>query len=556
MKTQCKISNLKFNNGFELQISHNDIVVFVGANNCGKTQSLKDIENWFINRERNIIIKDITYTISNPQFFEEELKSISSFNKHNNHYSGYGYSFYSGIGLQMTENSLGHSELSKYFIKRLETKDRLGLCTPVNTIDRDEPKSHPLHYIVNNTELRDQIDFSFYSAFGQHLQLERFGGRTNFLRIGDNIPRLNTENCSLDADIDHTNAVMNTYPKLHEQGDGMVSFTGVLLSLLIPHYSIHLLDEPEAFLHPPQSRILGSVIPELLQEKQAFISTHSEHLIKGLLEVAPDRVKVIRIARKADNNTFSIIDNKKISEIWNDTLLRQSNIFQGLFYDSMVICESDSDCQFYSLLHTFLNEKNGLKDRPFYVYSSTKSRMRVIVNALRPLDVSMRVVADLDLLREKNDAKLLFESCGGVWDNIDADYILFSSALKDDKNTISKDELKQLFVKLVDSTNREEYDKVALKELKAQLILEHKWKALKEYGINALPEKAKEPFEKINAAFIASNIHLVPKGQLEGFVPVVKGHGPRWVTSVFEQYPDFNDKIYADTLSFIESWHI
>ena len=556
MKTQCKISSLKFNDGFELKISPNDIVVFVGANNCGKTQSLKDIERAFISREHGIVVKEITYTIRNPQFFEEELKSVSSFNKHNNHYSGFGYSLYSGGLPQLTEHSLGNSELSKYFIKRLETRDRLGLCNPINTIDRDEPKSHPLHYIVNNKDLREQIDFSFYSAFGQHLQLERFGGRTNFLRIGDNIPRLNNADCTLDADIDHTNAVMNTYPKLHEQGDGMVSFTGVLLSLLIPHYSIHLLDEPEAFLHPPQSRILGSVIPGLLQEKQAFISTHSEHFIKGLLEVAPERVKVIRIARTGDNNTFSIIDNKKISEIWNDTLLRQSNIFQGLFYDSVVICESDSDCQFYSLMHSFLNEKKGFKDRPFYVYSSTKSRMKVIVNALRPLNVSMRVVADLDLLREKSDAKLLLESCGGVWKDIDDDYTLFSSALKDDKNTISKDELKQLFVKLVDLTNREEYDKVALKELKSQLSLEHKWKALKEYGINALPEKAKEPFEKINAAFIAKNIHLVPKGQLEGFVPSVKGHGPRWVTSVLEQYPDFNDKIYADTLSFIESWHI
>lgn len=556
MKTQCKIDSLKFNDGFELQLSPNDIVVFVGANNCGKTQSLKDIESAFVSVEHNIVVKEITYTISNLQAFEEELKSVSSFNKQNNHYYGFGYSIYSGFLSQLEEHSFVSPELSKYFIKRLETRDRLGLCNPVATIDRDEPKSHPLHYIVNDKALREMIDFSFYSAFGQHLQLERFGGRTNFLRIGEMIPRLDIADCSLDADIDHANAVMNTYPKLHDQGDGMVSFTGVLLSLLIPNYSIHLIDEPEAFLHPPQARTLGSVIPELLPEKQAFISTHSEHFLKGLLEVAPERIKVIRIARKGNSNTFSIIDNKKISEIWNDTLLRQSNVFQGLFYDSVVICESDSDCQFYSLIHTFLNEKNGIKDRPFYVYSSTKSRMKVIVKALRPLGVSMRVVADLDLLREKNEAKSLLESCGGLWDVIDADYNLFSAALKDDKNTISKDELKKFFLNLVDSTNREEYDKDALKELKSQLSIEHKWKALKERGVDALPKKAQEHFMKINAVFIANNIYLVPKGQLEGFVPTIKGHGPRWVTSVLEHFPDLNDNIYAESVRFIESWHI
>ena len=37
------ISKLTFNNGKELEIAANDIVVFVGPNNAGKSQSLKDI---------------------------------------------------------------------------------------------------------------------------------------------------------------------------------------------------------------------------------------------------------------------------------------------------------------------------------------------------------------------------------------------------------------------------------------------------------------------------------------------------------------------------------
>lgn len=35
------ISKLTFNNGKELEIAANDIVVFVGPNNAGKSQSLK-----------------------------------------------------------------------------------------------------------------------------------------------------------------------------------------------------------------------------------------------------------------------------------------------------------------------------------------------------------------------------------------------------------------------------------------------------------------------------------------------------------------------------------
>lgn len=37
------ISQLTLNNGDSLEIAKNDIVVFVGPNNAGKSQSLKDI---------------------------------------------------------------------------------------------------------------------------------------------------------------------------------------------------------------------------------------------------------------------------------------------------------------------------------------------------------------------------------------------------------------------------------------------------------------------------------------------------------------------------------
>lgn len=37
------ISKLVFNNGEQLDIAEDDIVIFVGPNNAGKSQSLKDI---------------------------------------------------------------------------------------------------------------------------------------------------------------------------------------------------------------------------------------------------------------------------------------------------------------------------------------------------------------------------------------------------------------------------------------------------------------------------------------------------------------------------------
>ena len=42
-KTGGYISRLEFNTGESLDVKKNDIVVFVGPNNAGKSQSLKDI---------------------------------------------------------------------------------------------------------------------------------------------------------------------------------------------------------------------------------------------------------------------------------------------------------------------------------------------------------------------------------------------------------------------------------------------------------------------------------------------------------------------------------
>lgn len=556
METKSIVTKLCFNNGDQLPLSPNDIVVFVGANNSGKSQSLKDIYKAFSNPENNIIIKSIEYNNDGIELFEKTIKRLASFDKQSSFYNGYGYSIHSGWLDNLTSDSYsGMEQLVSFFVKRLDTRDRLNQCGPVGVIDRDEPKSHPLHYLVNDADLRRKIDDCFYEAFGEHLQIERYGGKNNFIRIGDKVKRLSGVDVSLDDDLDNATKTLDTYPKLHEQGDGMVGFTGVLLSLLIENYSVFLIDEPESFLHPPQARVLGTEIPELLGDRQAFISTHSEHFLKGLLEVAQNRIKVVRISRNGNTNDFSFINTEDIATIWNDTLLRQSNVLQGLFYDAVVICESDSDCHFYSSVLSFLKEQQSKRDNTFFVYSSTKSRMRVIVDALRPLDVSFRVIADLDLLREKSDLKSLYEACEGVWGDLAEDFARFSDSLKDEKNTISKEDLKQLFSSVIDADGREEYDRTSLKELKQKVRLDHKWRDLKKNGIKAIPLDAKESFNNINTSWQSHNILLVPNGELESFLDI-RGHGPSWVANVFETYPDLSSDVFDDARLFVSTWGV
>ena len=58
-KASGYISQLTFNNGKTLDIQKNDILIFVGPNNAGKSQSLKDIYALAKDKAPTIVVSDI-----------------------------------------------------------------------------------------------------------------------------------------------------------------------------------------------------------------------------------------------------------------------------------------------------------------------------------------------------------------------------------------------------------------------------------------------------------------------------------------------------------------
>lgn len=70
------ISELEFNTGEKVQINRNDIVVFVGPNNAGKSQSLKDIYTLTGKKLPSVVISNVKITKSNLPF-KSLLDSVS-----------------------------------------------------------------------------------------------------------------------------------------------------------------------------------------------------------------------------------------------------------------------------------------------------------------------------------------------------------------------------------------------------------------------------------------------------------------------------------------------
>lgn len=142
---------------------------------------------------------------------------------------------------------------------------------------------------------------------------------------------------------------------LTAQGDGMRSFATVILRTLAPAaMSIILLDEPEAFLHPPQARLLGELIAkERPIGRQLFIATHSQDVLQGLLNVAPDNLRIIRLQRSGVVNKVKELDKYLTKKISADPIMRFSSVLSGVFHKRVIVCESDSDCMFTAQFLTF-----------------------------------------------------------------------------------------------------------------------------------------------------------------------------------------------------------
>ncbi len=547
------ISKIVLNNGAEISINESDIVVFVGPNNAGKSQSLKDIYELCGAKRPSVVIKDIEI-VKRINNICELLDSISTINDHGD------YKDYSGLGFNFNSHTISGYSSDKYygslrpiFVTYMDTLKRLTISNPAQLITRKMAKNNPIHYAAFDREYRKWLSDNFKKAFGKELIPHTLNGGNIPLCIGDAV-KFKEEFADEQERQEAYAEVLDTYKQVHNQGDGIKSFTGILLYLMINHYCTYLIDEPESFLHPPQANIMGRIIGRTLGiNQQAFISTHSEEIIKGLLDVCPERVKIIRITREHDTNSFSILENENISSVWNDPLLKYSNIMTSLFHKEVVLCESDSDCKMYSIIESNNKQLEGRYSETLFVHCGGKHRMAKIAKALRALDICVKLVVDIDVLNDENVFKSILEAFDIEWKNVEASYNTIVSNLHSPKEKIRLDDVRTCIQRIGENTNKEYLSSKEIKEIKESINVVSKWDGIKKGGIAAIPAgNATLEYKKIDELLNLAGIFIVPVGELECFIKEVGGHGPEWTNTVFEKFPDLNNKVYDAIKDFMK----
>lgn len=377
--------------------------------------------------------------------------------------------------------------------------------------------AHPIYKLTSSEHLAEAISKYFRQAFNEDLVVNQSELQTIPLHVGT-APDKTKYTINMQ---DKYNQIVAALPKLQDQGDGMRSFASILLDTFTSEFSITLIDEPEAFLHPPQARILGKMLAQNNPEnRQLIISTHSEDFLQGLLDADNENVTIVRINRLDDVNHMSILASSEIKRLWTNPLLRYSNILSGLFHEKVIVCESDYDCLFYqAVMNAIYESRDEAAPDVLFTHCGGKSRAKDVVRALKAVNVPVVAICDFDLLDASQYFRPLIEAFGVKWE------VVCDNGMK----TI--------------------YDSINARRSDGNDV----WKELKRTGKTGLLGAEPAAYETVEAICRDAGLYIVPCGEMERFDRTIDKEKKDWVYHVLENYDLAVEPKMDDARFFVQS---
>lgn len=261
-------------------ISPGSVTILVGPNNSGKSTALREIHQLYLDlptrTERPQVVRQIV--VPEPTNWTDLLGSISPWEItpvhipygrdagmtpviHDDTVLQYGLSGghtvrIAKIALLSHDNfqaGLRSLSLRPFMILTLGGRDRLRLTDPVQIQGGSDQQDSLQAKMYHNVALKKRISQIVLNAFGFHLEVDATNHAEYVFRISrEALPVELEQKSNREAEV-----ALGSMPLLHESGDGIQSFIGLVASTKALPYKLVLIDEPEAFLHPPLARRLG-----------------------------------------------------------------------------------------------------------------------------------------------------------------------------------------------------------------------------------------------------------------------------------------------------------
>jgi len=319
----------------------------------------------------------------------------------------------------------------------------------------------------------------------------------------------------------------------------MRSFAGTLLEVSVGQESILLIDEPEAFLHPPQARMLGRMLVSNNLQRQIIVATHSGDVLRGVLDANAPTVRVVRMQRDDDINVIRELDSESLGKLWIDPLLRFSNILDSIFHERVVLAEADTDCRFYAAISDACSDENADQIRrpdTMFVHCNGKDRMPRVLRALRQIGLDVRVVVDFDVLNDENPLRGIVEAASGNWPDIEKEWRRVKAAVDEKKPELNSQEVRSEIEKELAHITELSFPVRARRAIEKILRRSSPWSLAKLVGKAYIPGgDAYQAVDRLLEALRRLRIFVVEVGELESFVKSVGNHGPAWVNTVLQK---------------------
>ncbi|MFK0073804.1 ATP-dependent nuclease [Arthrobacter woluwensis] len=393
-----------------------------------------------------------------------------------------------------------------------------------------DPPQHPIHYLQDSKGLFEKVSSISQEIFGAPLTLDILG-RTLRLRVGEidmEAPRI--DNVSLAY-----RERMSQLRPLDEQGDGMRSLMGQLLPIITASYKVVIIDEPEAFLHPPQAHALGAELGRLAVESgvQILVATHDRNFLSGLLDSSVD-VSVVRLTRRGTITRASRLDSGQLKELWTDPVLKYTNVLDGLFHRLVVIAEAEGDCAYLAAAVDCYDRSSDdvPRNEILFVPTGGKDGMAKVAAALNAVAVPVIAAPDLDMLSDQKKLQLLVNSVGGDW--TEEMQKLWNSATVDLNSKREPAKVGHVLDAIIAALQdrRDLHFSAELRDLVlAQVRTQGSpWSLVKEHGMSAFKGASHRAALDLLDVLDAAGVVLVREGELERLAPEVGVRkGPGWL---------------------------
>lgn len=187
VRPSFSFETVTFSDGQTLSFEEDEIIVFVGPNNAGKSAALRELQNWLARSTAQKVITNATLRKTGTssdlrKYLERNSQSTGTYE--NLTFSGIGYSIHHSH-VNYFDNVSDRHPIAPFFSAHVATETRITGSNAAGALAlHQSPPSHPIHLMLMEPNLANNISDHFRNAFGEDLIPFRAGGASFPLYVG------------------------------------------------------------------------------------------------------------------------------------------------------------------------------------------------------------------------------------------------------------------------------------------------------------------------------------------------------------------------------------